>query len=292
MTRTRLLPLAVGSFACLVGIRLAGATTVVVPPGPGTPVQDAIDAAAPGDTIRLTLGSYPENLLITKSIKLRGVRSTSVDPHGTTLLTGTCVGGPRLVIAADSVQVRGIEIVGSSGGGVQIDGHTRVKLTDVFASAHCGGESAASVDVVNSTRVTLKKVWASGRNEAPVPQPGIRIANTPQEGRIRVQTSIAAGYIVGMALEDDGPLSVRLSAGYANFNDRGILLTNTNRAVIDHMRQIIDNTTSGIELDALSSGNTITQNTISGSVNDVVDNGTANCWRNNTYTTGSVPPCP
>lgn len=278
--------------ALLVAGGLASATTVVVPPGPGTPVQDAIDAAAPGDTIRLTLGVYPENLLITKSIKLRGVRSTSVDPGQTTVLQGTCLSGPRIVIAADSVQVRGIEVVGSSGGGVQINGCQRVKLTDVFASAHCGGESGPSFDVLASTRVTLKKVWASGRNNAPVPQPGIRVASIQQNGRVRIQTSTAAGYIYGVLLEDNGILAARVSGSYVNFNDRGIVLHNTSRAVIDHNRQIIDNAISGIELDATSSGNSIVRNTISGSTNDVVDNGTANCWRNNTYTTGSVAPCP
>jgi hypothetical protein len=49
----------------------ARGATIIVPPGPGTPVQDAINAANPGDTIRLTNASYPEHLQITKAIKLR-----------------------------------------------------------------------------------------------------------------------------------------------------------------------------------------------------------------------------
>jgi len=279
--------------ALLVAAGLASATTVVVPPGPGTPIQDAINAAAPGDTIRLTLGAYGENLVIDKPLKIRGVRSTSVDPNGTTVLNGTCVGVPRIIVAADSVQLRGIQVVGAASGGVQIFGRDRIKMTDVFVSAHCGGgTSAAAVDVVASTRVNLKAVWASGLNNAPIPHPGIRIADTPQTGRIRVKTSTAAGFDRGISLENDGILSVRVSASYFNFNNRGIVLQNTSRAVIDHNRQIIDNAISGIELDATSSGNSIVRNTISGSTNDVVDNGTDNCWRNNTYTTGSVPACP
>src|SRR6516225_11219014 len=70
------------------------ATTVVVPPGPGTPVQDAIDAAQPGDTIRLTLGDYPEEIVITKALKLRGVRSTAVVPNVPTRLVGSCGATP------------------------------------------------------------------------------------------------------------------------------------------------------------------------------------------------------
>jgi nitrous oxidase accessory protein NosD len=63
---------------------LASPTTVVVPPGPGTPIQDAINAAAPGETIRLTLGAYGENLVIDKALKARGVRSTLVTISGST----------------------------------------------------------------------------------------------------------------------------------------------------------------------------------------------------------------
>jgi nitrous oxidase accessory protein NosD len=276
----------------LVAARLGSTTTFVVPPGPGTPIQDAINAAAPGDTIRLTLGAYGENLVIDKALKLRGVRSASVDPGGTTILNGTCAGGPRIVVAADSVQLRGIQVVGSVSGGVQIFGRDRIKMTDVFVSAHCDGTGAAAVDIVASTRVSLKAVWASGLNQAPIPHPGIRIADTPQAGRIRVKTSIGAGFDRGISLENDGILSVRVSASYFNFNNRGIVLQGTSRAVIDHNRQIIDNAISGIELDATSSGNSIVRNTISGSTNDVVDNGTDNCWRNNTFGTGSVAPCP
>jgi hypothetical protein len=43
-------------------------------------VQGAIDAASPGDTIRLTVGAYSEHVFIGTGIKLRGVRSTSVEP--------------------------------------------------------------------------------------------------------------------------------------------------------------------------------------------------------------------
>src|SRR5215467_16102664 len=36
------------------------AAFISVSPGPGTPVQDAINAAVPGDTILLAQGGYPE----------------------------------------------------------------------------------------------------------------------------------------------------------------------------------------------------------------------------------------
>lgn len=271
--------------------RVTTATTVVVPPGPGTPVQDAIDAAAPGDTIRLTLGVYVEHLVISKSLKLRGVRSTSTKPNDTTDLYGSCAAGPVITIAADGVQVRGILIERDSEGGIDVVGRTNVKLKDVFVASNCASETAPAINVAQSTHVTMNHVWPAGLGVRPVGPAGIRIADAPAKGRVRLATSIAGGYDVGVLLENDGPASVTVSSSYINGSDKGIVLENTSGASIVHNRQII-NTTTGIEIDATSTDNLISGNHISGSVTDVVDNGTGNCWRNNTYTTGSVPPCP
>ena len=82
-----------------------------------------------------------------------------------------------------------------------------------------------------------------------------------------------------------------LATSDVNFNDRGIVVETTSRASVTRNR-LVDNVASGIEITALSSGNSIIANTISGSTTDVSDAGASNCWRNNTYTTGSVPPCP
>jgi nitrous oxidase accessory protein NosD len=272
--------------------RVTTATTVVVPPGPGTPVQDAIDAAAPGDTIRLTLGFYPEQIVITKALKLRGVRSRSPRPNDTTRVDGGCAATPVITIAADSVQVRGVLVTGDSGGGVDVTGRTRVKLKDVFVASNCAPVTAPAINVEQSTHVTLNHVWSAGEGTRPVGPAGIRIADTPASGRVRLATSIAGGYDVGVLLENDGTASVRISQNYINGSDKGIVLQNTSGAIVDHNRQVFDNTTSGIELDATSTGNLISGNDISGSVTDVVDEGTGNCWRNNTFTTGSVAPCP
>src|SRR5690349_25168576 len=89
-------------------LQTARGATFVGSPGPGTPVQDAIDAASPGDTIRLMLGSYPEQLAIDKRISLVGVRSASPNPSDTTSVgTGQCIGSdPAIWILADGVRLR------------------------------------------------------------------------------------------------------------------------------------------------------------------------------------------
>ena len=48
---------------------------------PGESIQAAIVQAAPGDTIRVARGHYPENLRIEKPVKLIGVDTASLDPQ-------------------------------------------------------------------------------------------------------------------------------------------------------------------------------------------------------------------
>jgi len=269
---------------------LAHGRTIAVPPGPGTPVQDAIDAASPGDTIRLSLGAYPEHLVITKSIKLRGVASAAVYPNPTTTI-GACgsTTTPTIGIYADHVQLRSFAVASDHMGGVQIYGD-RIKLVDVAVGSACEVFSAPRIDIEFSTYVTLTKVWASSPPVENVPA-GIRIANVQQQARIRVSKSVAAGNDIGILLENAGPRSVRVDSSHVNFNDQGIVLRGTSGALVRD-NEFVDNTSVGIALDAASTGNAIVHNRISGSATDVVDDGTSNCWRNNSFATGSVPPCP
>jgi len=49
---------------------------------PGESIQAAIAKAAPGDTLRVARGHYPENLRIDKSLKLIGEGRPTVDGRG------------------------------------------------------------------------------------------------------------------------------------------------------------------------------------------------------------------
>jgi nitrous oxidase accessory protein NosD len=270
---------------------LALATTFVVAPGqPGTPVQDAIDAAAPGDTIRLAIGQYNEKIVVTKSLKIRGVRSTAPSVADTTELVGDCTSGPVITVASNNVLVRGILVVFDNESGVDVVGRDHVKLKDIFVASNCATVTRPGFNVDQSTRVTMDHIWAAGAGNRPVSTTGVRIANTPQNGRVRMRTSIAGGYDVGVLLEND-IASVRISNNYINGSTQGLLFENTTRAIVDH-NHVQVNTTSGVEIDAGSSGNLILANEFDQNGTDVVDNGSANCWRNNIFTTGSVPSCP
>ena len=72
----------------------------------------------------------------------------------------------------------------------------------------------------------------------------------------------------------------------------GIFLHNSDGIVVKG-NSVTDSTGTGIEIDATSDGNRITRNTISSSgVADAVDGGSGNCWKQNVFATGTVPPCP
>lgn len=271
---------------------VAYSDTVFVPPGPGTPVQDAIDAATPGDTIRLSVGQYEERIVVTKALTIRGVRSASTKPNDITVLSVPCGGGPVVEIAADVVKLMGIAVMGGDGG-VQIVGRDLVTLKDVLVNPQCPLVTAPGFNIENSAHVSLKKLWAWGTVfvSSTAQIPGIRIAATPPDGLVKVVRSASGHSTVGLLLVDNPSNTVQVKKNHLNFNVQGIFLENTDGAKIIG-NGLVDNSTTGIETNADSTGNLIRRNRISGSVNDVLEGGSGNCWRDNTFTSGTVPLCP
>src|SRR5262245_59983149 len=78
------------------------AVTVVVTPGPGTPLQDAIDAAAPGAKLILD-GTFAEAIVIRKPLTLRGSQR-----FGVPALDASSTRAPITVdIESDGVKLHG-----------------------------------------------------------------------------------------------------------------------------------------------------------------------------------------
>ena len=269
-------------------VRPVHATTHVYP-GPGTPLQDAIDAAADGAILVVHHGAY-EAVTVTKRLRL--IHPKNEDPFFQPTVIFTCAAPTALTIAADGVRVYGIQVWGGTVSSVDIQNRDDVRLDRVSMTNDCGTAQHA-VNVYASTRVKLFRIVANiGPNDDPYEDAVFYLRAIPAGGKIRLKQSGATFTSRGVTIEDSGPGSVTVQGStIAAVTMGGILLRNSDGILLK------GNTVRtaggiGIELDATSDGNRIDRNEIISGGIDVVDSGTGNCWLRNIYSTGTVPPCP
>jgi nitrous oxidase accessory protein NosD len=280
----------------------AMARTILVNPGPGTPLQDAIDAAAPRDTIRLADGSYNEAVVIDKALRLRGPRQLGlVAAH----IDAGCGATAALTIAADDVSVRNVNITRGTFYTVDIQNRDRVRLKDVFVSEVGGlgcGAVEYGINVYASTDVRIERCFVNGdvngyTGVAGYHDAGIYIGAIPAGANVQVKTSLVVGSNRGIILEDsahirDGHLTVLVKKNSFSSNDTGIFVHNSDGM---HIERNGTNDSRGstpavsIELDATSDENVIKGNSFTDAAVDVINDGISNCWFANTVETGTVP---
>ncbi|TQK51159.1 parallel beta helix pectate lyase-like protein [Streptomyces sp. SLBN-118] len=110
---------------------------------PGESIQEAVDAAEPGDTIVVSPGTYRESVLVTKAdLTLRGSGSatvimpgaaTSQAPNACTAAgSGICVMGTAAE-PVDGVTIRGLTLSGFTKHGVWASGTDRLTVRNVTA---------------------------------------------------------------------------------------------------------------------------------------------------------------
>jgi nitrous oxidase accessory protein NosD len=126
----------------------AEAKVILVQPGPGTPFQDAIDAAAPGDTLRVAGGIYSEAIVVNKALRILGAPSS---PYSE--VDAGCAVANAVEVAADGVTIRGLIVRGGTTSGVDVQNRDHVQL-EVSPFKTCIGTQNA-INVVSSTRVKL-----------------------------------------------------------------------------------------------------------------------------------------
>lgn len=155
---------AVGTLSGLIGV---GAGTLTVCPNgcQFAKIQDAINAAQPGDTIEIKAGTYEENLTVTKSLKLIGEDRDKVT------IKGAQAGRPGIAISGDiEVTLEGLtvaETILASPKNFQEDGVrvTRsVKLTVTKARVLNNGDSGLELRDRSQATVTDSEFIGNGNN--------------------------------------------------------------------------------------------------------------------------------
>ncbi len=107
-------PVLVLGLGAVVPTPVSAGSTVIQVPGDYDTIQEAIDAASDGDTVRVAAGTYEENVVIDKSLTLEGAQA-GVDARGRS--------GAETIIEADDDAI-GISIISAAGRVVVIDGLT------------------------------------------------------------------------------------------------------------------------------------------------------------------------
>lgn len=212
----------------------AGATVRHVYPAsyPAHPIQDAVDAAAPGDLILVHPGVYDENVILWKPVRLQGAGAPS------TIINANTVPTDRITAWHAKVQ----ELLGTPG-------------TDPFTPSECpgilalGGVAGNEFAAGNNARIDGFTIYGSlmgGGIHVPGAVRGLRIGNNRIQGN---QGQYAGGIALG--IPDTG-------------------LTADNDGIVIHDNMLLKNAGitggGGIAVFAGSPNYTITNNTIVGNL--------------------------
>lgn len=295
-----------GSFFVVVSLcsllaATADAALIDVFPGPGTPLQDAIDAAAPKDRLRVHPGTYAETIVVNKPLRILAKDGATIDAG--------CTAPTTVTIASDDVTLDDFSVRGATFSQIEIGAHDRITVR-VGGVPDCVGVQHG-IRAVGVKRLTVKhpsyfQFDTSGAalgchkpltpNERLYGDAAVYVTGTPIGARVRIIDAFMCLVSTGIRLENIakgavGPRPVVLQRNTILGSYRGIHLQNADGTTVQRSRvdSLLPGAIAGIELDASSDDNVLAQNTIGGFPADVADSGSSNCWRSNTYTTGTVP---
>jgi nitrous oxidase accessory protein NosD len=263
----------------------AHARFILAVPGPGTPLQDAIDSAENGDVVVGQTGAvFTESVVISRRV---GLSFVTID--------ATCDFPTAVAVTADGVRIQYTTIRGGSVASLDVVGADRVTVRSSHIENTCM-QSQYGVRVIAATRVRLTTTRV-GTVGLPYQTAGVWLSDLPPDARVKLErsTGVDRSAGIGILVENAGPNALVIknsnSSGHAY---QGILLRNVDGCRFIDIgvdRNGMTTGAAGIEFDAASEDNLIAHGAFGDNGIDVLDFGTDNCWRSNIYYTGFVPPC-
>lgn len=268
---------------CLTSPATGIGATIDAFPGPGTPLQDAIDAASAGDKVVVHVGSYSEAIVVNKRLTLVGPNSGPNSPGA--VVDGGCAAQAALTVTADGVSIRLLQVLGGAASTIDIENRDRVNLKGIHASQGCPGAQYV-VNIVQSTNVKVRSIFEAFVADTAA----IHVAQVSIGSGIKFSKSVA-----GVSLSGPGGGAgalVENSAAGASLGKSGIVFKGCNLSGPSHgllVRNsdgvVLSKTTLGgsvgVELDASSDNNLLVGNTLAAFVSPAIDAGTGNCWKKN-----------
>ncbi|MGH3386820.1 MAG: right-handed parallel beta-helix repeat-containing protein [Nocardioidaceae bacterium] len=213
--------------------------TIVVEPGPNA-IQQAVDAADPGDTIKIRPGTYEESVLVTKSLTIRGTDDVLIRPPATPPanacegVAGFCVFGEfdaagNVTKQVDDVRISRLDISGFPAFGVIAVGADDHKVSQVRADDN--GEYG--LGAFDSEDVTYTHNEASGNAEA-----GFYMGDSPDSENV-VEDNVATDNGFGIFLRDS--TDIKAEDNEVSHNCIGILALDTGAPTVAGDYRLRDN---------------------------------------------------
>jgi hypothetical protein len=286
-----------------------------VVPGPGTPLQDAVNAASAGDKLVLGSGSYFETVVVDKRLKIVANGPVVIGPEQGALQS-SCTPAFVLDIAADGVRIQGgkgvnndMMIQGGSTAAIRIQGRSAVKLKKVGSFTFCPGAEALHVEAASRVKISggvFTNFSVSLAQHAPACRlahltgrvdlryAGCRAAINPAGG----SSTPAAG--AALVIEDVpaslGPVAVNVRHGgfiTSGGVDPAVILTAASgvrmvqASLLGAPLILGEPPYYAITFDGASSGNVVERSMLRG---PVLDQGSGNCLQSNTDEDGAPLP--
>jgi len=224
----------------------SNATEFNVGTGQYKTIQQAVNAAQPGDTITVSAGTYTENVIVTKSVTIKAASP------GSTVVTAADPNKDVFHLQAKNVRVEGLTITGGASG-VHIQNTSKCIVTNVVAHDNVRG---VYLSQSTDNEVTHSNLADNGYG-----------VYGDTASRNTISSNVATGERGSSAALGDG---IFLEYGDSNIITRnnlsanhafGISIHSSPRNVISN-NTISDNDLVGIRIGPGSNDNTLTFNTI------------------------------